>query len=312
MSHMVERMAYYGEKPWHGLGYQLPERADVDQMLVAAGLDWTVQREPVVYLSRDGIPVDVPDTYALVRSLDGKVLASCGRQYKPVQNRQAFEFFREFVEAGDATMETAGSLDDGRYVWGLANLNNGFKLGNGTDESKGYLLVGCPHKPGRSLIIRHTMIRVVCWNTLTAALSGSGQEFRMRHTRKFDDGQIREARLVLGIAREQTDEFREQAEALEKVIMAYGDVVSLYRDVYQPDANQYDRNNRAVQGVLGSYFNAPGATPGTGWGVLNGATHFEDHTHGRTRSSRLKSAWLGAGAANKTKVLAALLQGAGV
>jgi len=311
MAHMVERMAYYGAKPWHGLGYELPNHADTDQMLVAAGLDWTVMREPVVFLNNEGHLIDVPDTYALVRSIDGKVLASCGRQYKPVQNREAFEFFREFVEAGDATMETAGSLDDGRYVWGLANLNTGFKLG-GTDESKGYLLVGCPHKPGRSLIIRHTMIRVVCWNTLTSALAGVGQEFRMRHTRRFDASQMREARLVLGIAREQTDAFAAQAEAISKVVMAHQDVVALYRSVYQPDGNQYDRDNRAVQRVMGSYYNAPGATPGTAWGVLNGATHFEDHTHGRTQSSRLKSAWLGAGAANKTKVLAALLQGAGV
>lgn len=311
MAHMVESMAYRGETPWHGLGFKLPAEVDTDGMLVAAGLNWAVNREPVYCLDGEGRLLDVPGTFALVRSDNGRVLASCGKVYKPTQNRDAFEFFRRFVEAGEATMETGGSLDDGRFIWGLANLNAGFKLANG-DESKGYLLVGNPHKPGQSLVVKHTMIRVVCMNTLTSALASGGSEFRMRHSREFDATMRDEAARVLGLAREQTTAWADQARALESVILAYEDAVKIYGGVYQPERKPGEPYNRAMMGVLNSYLGAPGATPGNGWGVLNGVTHFEDHVHGRSASTRLKSAWMGAGEKNKQAVLGALLVGAGI
>lgn len=311
MAHMVETMAYRGETPWHGLGFPLPADVDTDGMLKAAGLDWLVNREPVYCIDALGNLHDVPGTFALVRSDNGKVLASCGKVYKPTQNRDAYEFFRRFVDAGNATMETGGSLDDGRFVWGLANIGAGFKLANG-DESKGYLLVGNPHKPGKSLIVKHTMIRVVCMNTLTNALASGGNEFRMRHSREFDATMRDEAAAALGIAREQTDAWAEQAKALDAVSMVVEDVLRVYGSVYQPERKPGEPLNRAMVGVMNSCMWAPGATPGTAWGVLNGATHFEDHVHGRSPGTRLKSAWMGAGEKNKQAVLAALLQGAGV
>ena len=42
MSHEVETMAYAGELPWHGLGEKVSNDLTTDQMLVKAGLDWSV------------------------------------------------------------------------------------------------------------------------------------------------------------------------------------------------------------------------------------------------------------------------------
>lgn len=36
----VAEMAYIGEKPWHGLGQELPEDATIEQMRKAAGMEW--------------------------------------------------------------------------------------------------------------------------------------------------------------------------------------------------------------------------------------------------------------------------------
>ena len=49
MAHMVETMAYAGEVPWHGLGVQVEENLTPDEMLVAAGLDWTVSKRHMFY-----------------------------------------------------------------------------------------------------------------------------------------------------------------------------------------------------------------------------------------------------------------------
>jgi hypothetical protein len=39
-------MAYAGEVPWHGLGKEVPNDLTPEQMLKAAGLDWTVEKIP--------------------------------------------------------------------------------------------------------------------------------------------------------------------------------------------------------------------------------------------------------------------------
>src|SRR5690606_33989421 len=158
----------------------------VDEMLVKAQLNWELEKRPITFQTEKGDDKDIDNYYALVRTSDNKCLDVVGRQYTPVQNKEAFEFFDEFVRAGKAKMETAGSLRGGRYVWGLANLQSSFKL-EGGDEVKGYLLVASPHESGKALIIKFTTVRVVCQNTLTLALRDSGREFRIAHRIIFDD-----------------------------------------------------------------------------------------------------------------------------
>ena len=51
MSHNVEiingqaQMAYAGDLPWHGLGVRVGDDLTPKEMQIAAGLDWSVQKE---------------------------------------------------------------------------------------------------------------------------------------------------------------------------------------------------------------------------------------------------------------------------
>lgn len=109
---MVETMAYAGQLPWHGLGVKVSNDISVDEMMVESGLDWRVAKVPS-YASFNG-----EDIYSghdmLIRESDGMPLDMVKQNWHPVQNADAFEFFREFVEAGDMEMHTAGSLQDGK------------------------------------------------------------------------------------------------------------------------------------------------------------------------------------------------------
>lgn len=325
MSHEVETMAYTNEVPWHRLGVHVADAPDVEEMIQVAGLDWTVEKRPMVAATsynekthKHTFDLEVPDFYALVRSSDDKVLDVVGSRYTPVQNTEAFEFFKEFVEAGDATMETAGSLRGGRLVWGLADLNASFRL-PGKDEVKGYLLIAAPHEQGKSLIIRLTNIRVVCNNTLTLALreKGSASEFRMPHLQSFDANVIQRAKETLGIAREQLREFERNARLLKKLKVTTGDVTRICAELFtdatpedvedmvtDPDSNATPR----IKSILSAYTQAPGADPGTGWGALNAVTYWADHIASRTQDQRLANAWFGKTAVQKEKVLNTLLE----
>ena len=145
MAHMVETMAYAGEVPWHGLGTPVPSDLTPEQFMVKAGLDWTVEKEDI--LTRSGIKVK--NKQALVRSSDGSILDVVGTGWNPVQNSEAFNFFEEYVNAGDMEMHTAGSLKDGQMVWALAKTKDSFELFNG-DQTDNYFLFTNPHQFGKA------------------------------------------------------------------------------------------------------------------------------------------------------------------
>jgi len=321
MSAEVESMAYRNEVPWHKLGTFVADEPSIEDMTAKAGLDWKIQKRPLVTAegfnlldeSWINFDLDVEGFYALVRATDNRVLDIVGSRYVPVQNDEAMEFFREFVEEGNATLETAGSLKGGRYVWCLANLNESFTL-KGKDKVKGYVLLASPHEQGKALIIKHTMIRVVCHNTLSLALKGEGAEFRMAHRQSFDFNSIKRAKDILGLAREEVGKFERNARKLKKLKLKEKDVIRIIAPIMAPKADvddmveDFEANaTPRMRTIIETYKYAPGADPGTGWGALNAVTYYADHQASRTRDKRLTNAWFGRTARQKEKVLNALL-----
>jgi len=128
MAHMIEfldgkaSMAYAGETPWHGLGTEVPADLTPNQMLKAAGLDWRVNPVPA-FADIAGKQVAIGHS-ALVRDVDNKILDVITDDWIPNQNEAAFEFFNDFVAAGEMEMHTAGSLRGGQLVWALAKVKD--------------------------------------------------------------------------------------------------------------------------------------------------------------------------------------------
>jgi hypothetical protein len=209
------QMAYAGQTPWHSLGTVVPSDLTPAQMCKAAGLDWEVRKHPL-YANIDGQRVDT-QAEALVRSTDNKVLSIVTESWNPVQNEEAFEFFNEFVQAGDMEMNTAGSLKQGKNVWALAKVKDSFEILGG-DKVDSYLLFSNPHEYGRCIDIRFTPIRVVCNNTLTLSLAGkSDLMVRLNHRSKFDPNMVKQ---TLGIAQTKMSTYKEMAEFLGGVYNA--------------------------------------------------------------------------------------------
>ena len=46
--HLVETMAYAGEKPWHGIGSRLAPKEPVDVWKKSAGMDWRIEASEVL------------------------------------------------------------------------------------------------------------------------------------------------------------------------------------------------------------------------------------------------------------------------
>ena len=153
MAHELEmingeaQMAYAGAKPWHGLGVEVHNDLTPGQIMAKAGLDWGVEKKDLSFTLPDGSQEVVKGKKALVRDRDQKVLDVVGDDWNPVQNHDAFEFFSEYVMAGDMEMNTAGSLKGGKNVFALAKVKESFSI-LGEDQVDSYMLFSNPHEYG--------------------------------------------------------------------------------------------------------------------------------------------------------------------
>ena len=309
MAHMIEtvngkaQMAYAGEVPWHGLGTKVPNDLTPAQMLEAAGLDWTVEKVPA-YAKVGGKNVKIGQS-ALVRSMDDSILDVVSDDWNPVQNQEAFEFFNDFVAAGDMEMHTAGSLRDGQIVWGLAKVKESFELFKG-DKIDSYLLFSNFHKYGFSTDVRFTPIRVVCNNTLTLSLSSAVERMaKISHRKVFV---AEDVKGMLGIAKDKLIKYKEMAQFLGSKKAKDEDIVQYFTRVFpvtgsnETKKKEVSKNAQMAMDVLKTQ---PGAeyAEGTWWQPFNAVTFLTDHLAGRTPDSRLTSAWYGYNKGVKTKAL---------
>lgn len=318
MAHKVETMAYAGETPWHGLGFKTHNKMTPKQMQGVSQTDWTVSKRPIHFDSK-GKMIPIPGQFAIVRDSDESVLTMVGSTYKPVQNEQMFDFFTKFTKAGHMTMETAGSLAGGKYVWALARVGKDFKIGAGgkkPDNVAPFLLILSPHVHGKALVMQYTAIRVVCWNTLNMALGsmlkGSKHAFKMAHSSKWEV-EKEEAEKVLGIAMAQTEEFKDASNLMAKTKAKKEDVEAFFKRVLRvelfPDKKKVPVMLPKFRAALEK---APGASlasaAGTWWGALNAVTYVVDHETGVTRDTALRGAWIGNHAQTKRRALSLALE----
>jgi phage/plasmid-like protein (TIGR03299 family) len=170
-------IVYAGETPWHRLGTKVDEAFDAKTALELGGLDFTVEKIRIACADTRAI---IPDRFAIRRTDNKAVLGIVTDFYQPLQNRDAFAFFDGCFGKGKARYEVAGALGKGERVWLLAKLPGDFKI-TGEDVVGKWLLLTNGHDTNEAVRCRFTPIRVVCQNTLNAALRGTQSEVRVQH-----------------------------------------------------------------------------------------------------------------------------------
>lgn len=317
MSHEIESIAYANAVPWHGLGANVNPESSIDEMLEAAGLNWQLESKPMFAdMGDDEDPLEIEGKAAWVRNTDRKVMAVAGKQWRPLQPADTLGFMRDYVEAGAATLETAGSLREGKIVWGLARLKHDFEVRPG-DRVNGYLLITSPNEVGRAITVRTTTVRVVCANTMAMAERGAAQ-YRQNHLTDFDVAAAKEA---VGHAHEQLAQAERNARILDSLKLSPSDAVTkVLAPVFFPEIAEDDELLAAIQlpenqpkklqQILASVEDAPGnkEIAGTGWAIMNGVTHWADHVYGHNAATRMMRSWNGDNANHKLEVERRLLE----
>lgn len=295
--------ASFREPAWHGLGTVFTsEVTSSQQMLDLAGLsNWNVREESLDVPSAPGAEFVTPAKAIVATMPKGDVvLGVTGERYTIVQNEEAFAFLQTLHDG--ARWETAGAIKGGRVVFGSMAFSRDFVLDPSgvADRVESYLLVYTSHDGSTGLAGGVTPVRVVCQNTLNAAIPGVKQRFNLRHTAKVEERMAAEAALWRN-ANDYMDAFQVEAQALMAQKVTNDQFFSIVDGIFPKPEEDKKGSFTKWENRRGIFTQAWNGTPnagikGTGWGAFNALTEANQWGRGTQKTDNGAENFAAAGA----------------
>ena len=343
MAHMIDEstgtaaIVYAGGTPWHKLGRRMTEeqRRSLELAMQAAGLTWEVSAEPLKYAAREQrehgmlqVMRTVPDAAGIIRQDTGAYLATVGKGYTPIQNREAFDVLAPLVENHGCTIEVMASLDSGRRTFALLKMPDATITPAAGDDVRGYVLVTNAHDGSSAVRAQLTPIRVVCQNTLSLSQATKHSTAAVvRHTKSAPDRLKQAAEIVerMQQALSKTGETYAElaARAMNaKELAAYIETVipAPAADVTAGTVSQVIKDRReAIADLIFNGHHVPDQLTqaqygiSSAWRAYNAVTEYFDHVRAReaksqsARTTAYDSALFGGNAAIKARALNVLV-----
>lgn len=310
------------EKAWHGLGQVVDQYPTSAEALRFAGLDYEVVKEDLYTTSFNdaGQAMDfskrVKTHYATIRKDTGDILGVVGKDYQIVQNLEAFSFFDAIVGGEGIQYETAGALGKGERIFITAKLPEYIKVGR-EDLIEQYLFLTTSHDGFGSITAAFTPVRVVCRNTLNAALKNQSNCVKIRHTVNAKE-RLEQAHKLMGITNTLSAELESIFNRWSKVRIADPEVKKLIQQAMCPNKEVYnnlqagkdDELSTAFKNICDTAFSYAmsnetqqmDTTRGTLYGAYNSVTgYFQNVRQYKNDEAKLKSLLYGGIAQQRTQ-----------
>lgn len=254
---------------WAGLEgfHNFSSPVTMEECMQQIGADYKVTKERLIRIPNDLFEAimngddcsslllsknEIIDSHvATVNSRDNQTLGVVGRDYGIVQNSEAFRFI-DFLTHGDCAVkpviETAGVLDGGRRVFVTAKMPSQFKI-QGDSGIDDYVVFHTTHDGTSSVSVVITPIRVVCANTLAAALHAKNK-LTFRHTKNVDLRIENEQRAlsVLKMHKRYSAEFVESLEFMRQAPV-------LDRDLWEFACRMFISDSKVLKAVRDRGYN---------------------------------------------------------
>jgi len=310
------------EKAWHGLGQVVDQYPTSAEALRFAGLDYEVVKEDLYTTSFNdaGQAMDftkrVKSHFATIRKDTGDILGVVGKDYEIVQNLEAFSFFDAIVGGEGIQYETAGALGKGERIFITAKLPQYIKVGR-EDLIEQYLFLTTSHDGFGSITAAFTPIRVVCRNTLNAALKNHSNSIKIRHTVNAKE-RLEQAHKLMGITNTLSAELESIFNRWSKVRITDPEVKKLIQQAMCPNKEVYnnlkagkdDELSTAFKNICDTAFcyamsnetQLMDTTRGTLYGAYNSVTgYFQNVRQYKNDEAKLKSLLYGGIAQQRTQ-----------
>lgn len=301
--------ASHSQKAWHGLGQIVNEAMTAAQAIELANLDYEVYKTSIhpMILDADGNEIyssAIPERFATLRNDNNAYLGQVSSRYEIVQNKDAFGFFDSIIDSGEAIFETAGALGNGERIFVTAKLPNDF-LVKGEPCNK-YLILTNSHDGSSSIICGFTTVRIVCANTLQAALQGLSNKVSIQHKLGAKE-RIAEAYKVMGIASQYMTEVESIFNAMANTPIKDAQLKSYITDVMKPEykgvtESEKEEISTRLKNQVDAIYNFALSHPtqvtadaeGTVWGAYNSISGYYNYiAKFRSQEDKFKSVMFG-------------------
>jgi len=276
-----------GERAWHGMGVVTDGTLPAREAFETANALFTVEKRELSYPMsvrphRIGDPVEFiqesAGVYGVVRTDTQALLGVVSRQYEIVQNDSLLrmaEFIREEVD-----MDCVIVLSDGAKVCFTATLRGAQTDIVPGDTVKRRIVGYLGHDGKTGCGAKFTNIRVVCQNTLTAALQDSGAHSSITHKNGANnnfDALINS----IDVARQEFVTECELMREFSRASMGSGAFNDFVDEVYNIDEGQVFRKRQALERAFSSGYGSDFA-PNSIWNAINAVTQVETSTRNTT------------------------------
>jgi phage/plasmid-like protein (TIGR03299 family) len=273
-----------GEKAWHGLGSYVNEALTAEQAIVMGGMDYQVKKKNITVAGGKTIP----GYFATERQDTKDVLGIVSKDYHIVQNREAFTFFDSIIDKGEAIYQTAGVLGKGERIFVTAKLPSDILVQGEVVEN--YLLLTSGHDGKSAIQVGFTPVRVVCNNTLTAALNGLQNKVTILHFSNAKE-KLETASKIMGMSSIYTSQLNNEFNKMAQVNISDKALRLFIEEVMKPSKetinaetlqNEYSKIfTKTVDGIIDFAHNHPTQTTeaanGTVWGAYNAVSGYFGH-----------------------------------
>ena len=168
-------------------------------------------------------------------------------------------------------------------MWCLARVDADFRITGTDDTHQTYLLFTSSHDGRSAAQALLTTVRVVCQNTLNAALSADGQSgIRIRHTRSAQ-AKLEQARKLISVTTQTVRSLQTKLDELATRRMRKENMLAVINRLF-PSSQQQEvpkKTENLITEILSLYESNDGdAIPeirGTAYNLLNAITEHTDH-----------------------------------
>lgn len=258
---------------WHAIGKSVEECTNMEQVLRASGLDYTVEMRPVYF--DNGIKI--PNRYATVRTSDNHPYDVLSDKFQIIQNRDAFDFVNYMGD--ELSFEKAGETQNG-MVYIIGKLPDVSILG---DAFTPHVIFRNGFNGKIKITAAISPLRLVCQNQFNFAFKNAASAITIRHVGNAE-AKLVEAKETLRMCADYMQELNTMAEhfAGMKISGPQMERVVKYLFPIPDDTNINPFKRKNLEDQRAAFLRAHEQEDnrnfrGTAWGLVNAYTDFITH-----------------------------------
>lgn len=264
---------------WSKVGKSVEECKNMEQVLKASGLDYTVEMRPV-YMPVDieqGKYMKVPNRFVTTRMEDGHPYDVVSDKFEIIQNREAFDFVNFMGD--ELTFEKAGETANG-MVYIIGKLPEVSILG---DAFTPYVLFRNGFNGKTKITAAISPLRIVCQNQFNFAFRNTNNAITIRHVRNAE-AKLEEAKETLRMTADYMEQLSLMAEQFAAMKISGPRMERVVKHLFpipeDTNINPFKRKNLEDQraAFIAAHEQEDNRNfRGTAWGLVNAYTDFITH-----------------------------------